>query len=76
MKIAAGQFKAKCLKLMDDVYRHHEEIIITKYNKPIAKLVPFEDKKSKISPFGFLKGTVIICENIIKPIEEKWNVDG
>ena len=76
MKIAAGQFKAKCLKIMDDVHRHHKEVIITKYNKPIVKLVPFDEEKSTTSPFGFLKGTVIVCGNIIKPIEEKWNVDG
>ena len=41
MKIAAGQFKAKCLKLMDNVYKNNEEVIITKYGKPIAKLVQF-----------------------------------
>ena len=76
MKIAAGQFKAKCLKLMNDVYKHHEEIIITKYGKPIAKLVPIDDEeKSKTPIFGILEGMITISGDIISPIEEKWNAD-
>jgi prevent-host-death family protein len=40
VKIPAGEFKAKCLKIMDQVKNYHEEIIITKHGKPVAKLVP------------------------------------
>jgi len=36
--IAAGEFKAKCLALMDEVARTGEEIIITKRGKPVARL--------------------------------------
>ena len=38
MEIAAGQFKAQCLQLMDQVKLTHEEIIITKHGRPVAKL--------------------------------------
>lgn len=38
--IVAGEFKAKCLALMDEVARTGEEIIITKRGKPIARLEP------------------------------------
>ena len=74
MKIAAGEFKAKCLKLMDDVQKYHEEIIITKYGKPIAKLTSVEEIASK-SLFGFLKDSVVITGDIVKPTGERWNVD-
>ncbi len=74
MKIAAGQFKAKCLKLMDDVQKHHKEIIITKYGKPVAKLAPVEEKEPK-PLFGLLKNSVVITGDIIKPTGEKWNAD-
>jgi len=47
VKIPAGEFKAKCLKIMDQVKNYHEEIIITKHGKPVAKLVPVEEKKAK-----------------------------
>ena len=36
--IAAGEFKAKCLALMDEVARTGEEIVITKRGKPVARL--------------------------------------
>ena len=36
--MAAGEFKAKCLALMDEVARTGEEIVITKRGKPVAKL--------------------------------------
>ena len=75
MKIAVGQFKAKCLKLMDDVYKGHEEIIITKYGKPIAKLVPIDDEEKFKTPiFELLEGMITISGDITSPIGEKWNV--
>ena len=36
----ASEFKAKCLKLMDEVADSGEEIVITKYGRPVSKLVP------------------------------------
>lgn len=38
--IGAGEFKAKCLQLMDEVNRQGIELIITKRGQPVAKLVP------------------------------------
>lgn len=52
-EIAAGEFKAKCLALLDDVAELGREIVITKRGKPVAKLVPIEPPKS-------LKGSVKI----------------
>ncbi len=42
LEIPAGEFKAKCLKLMDQVRESGKEIVITKRGKPVAKLVPLE----------------------------------
>ena len=39
-QIPAGEFKAKCLKLLDEVQQKHREIIITKRGKPVARLLP------------------------------------
>lgn len=38
--IPAGQFKQKCLALIDEVARTHTSLVITKRNKPVARLVP------------------------------------
>jgi len=48
--IKAGEFKARCLHLMDEVKESRESILITKHNVPVAKLVPVApEKPEKIS---------------------------
>ena len=37
--MGAGEFKARCLKVMDQVQRTREPLLITKRGKPVAKLV-------------------------------------
>ena len=52
--IKASEFKATCLKLMDEVSETGEEIIITKNGRPVAKLTPYRERPK--SPFGLNKG--------------------
>ena len=44
-RIAAGEFKAKCLSLMDQVSQKQTTLVITKRGKPVAKLVPYQEAK-------------------------------
>jgi prevent-host-death family protein len=74
MKIAAGRFKAECLKLMDHVNKTHEEIIISKRGKPVAKLVPVESEPTR-SIFGFMKNTVGKENDIVNPTGEQWDAE-
>jgi len=66
-KIAAGEFKAKCLALMEDVRATRQPILITKRGKPIAKLVPAEEPNDDF--IGRLKGVIKIVGDIESPIE-------
>lgn len=74
MQLAASNFKAKCLKLMDYVNESHEEIVITKHGKPVAKLIPYSQTPQK-ALFGFMKGSVQINGDIIASVDEKWDAD-
>ena len=38
----AGQFKAKCLAIMDEVQAKRVPVLVTKNGKPVAKLVPLD----------------------------------
>ena len=72
--VAATEFKANCLRLMDEVARQRQPIIITKRGKPVAKLVPMEEQA--IDLFGYMAGTAKICGDIIRPIEDAgWTGD-
>ena len=73
-QIPAGEFKAKCLSLMDQVKEHKIPIIITKRGIPIAKLTPIEEKPTP-KLFGYLKNSVNIKGDIVAPIEIKWEAD-
>jgi prevent-host-death family protein len=68
--VPAAVFKANCLRMMDEVARQRRPIIITKRGKPVAKLVPVEEKP--IDLFGRMVGTIRICGNIVDPIDVEW----
>jgi prevent-host-death family protein len=73
-KIPAGEFKAKCLQVLDEVQRLRMPIIITKRGKPVAKLVPLDDQRESF--IGSMKGSMEIIGDIIAPIDVKWEADG
>lgn len=66
--MAAGQFKATCLKAMDEVMKTQVHLVITKRNVPIVEMVPIE--KQIRNAFGWMQGTIHTSENILKPIDE------
>ena len=74
MKIGVGAFKAKCLKLIDNVQKYHEEIIITKRGVPAARVVPINPKEGTVL-FGMLEGTAVAKDDLVAPSGEKWEAD-
>jgi prevent-host-death family protein len=62
----AGSFKVHCLKVMDEVQSKRESVIITKRGKPVAKLVPVDQKTDDI--YGFMKGKITVLGDIVSPI--------
>ena len=70
--MAAGEFKARCLKVMDQVRATREPVVVTKRGRPVAKLVP-ADKRGK-DVFGCLKGVIKIVGDIESPVVplEDW----
>ena len=70
--LAAGAFKATCLKLMDEVAETGRSVVITKRGKPVAKLVPMEKSGRKLkSAFGAMAGMIRIIGDIESPYSEE-----
>ena len=65
--IKASEFKAKCLKLMDEVAESGDEIIITKNGRPVSRLVPYREKPKSL--FGIDKGRFEILDNIVESLD-------
>ena len=68
--IKASEFKAKCLKLMDEVADNGNEIVITKNGRPVSRLVPYREKPKSL--FGIDKGRIKILGDIIEPLDVEW----
>ena len=66
-KVAAAEFKAHCLALMEDVRTTRRPLLITKRGKPVAKLVPVEPEKDEW--IGRLNGVFKVVGDIESPIE-------
>ena len=73
LEIPAGEFKARCLKLVDQVRATRRPIVITKRGRPVVRLVPLEEATHRREIFGCMKGTVTICGDIVGPIGEEWH---
>jgi prevent-host-death family protein len=77
--IAAGEFKAKCLRIMDEVNETGRPVIVTKRGQPSIRVVPIADGKKRDSIFGRLAGIMKIHgdpDDLIKPIVplEDWDM--
>jgi prevent-host-death family protein len=73
-KMPAGEFKARCLSVMDDVNATGEPVLITKRGVPVAKIVPVSSKKRDL--FGFMAGQFEVVRDIESPTVplEAWEV--
>jgi prevent-host-death family protein len=74
MEISAAQFKAKCLKLMDEIAKTRKSITITKRGKPVARLVPAEPASRK-PLFGCMAGTVTYEGDLLAPLDVEWEAE-
>jgi prevent-host-death family protein len=62
--VPAGEFKAKCLALLDEVSRTGEVLIITKRGKPVARVMRPE---TAMEVREKLRGSVITHGDIVSP---------
>jgi antitoxin (DNA-binding transcriptional repressor) of toxin-antitoxin stability system len=61
-------FKNHALRLLDDVATQGEELVITRYGKPLAHVEPAKTKDT--IKLGKLKGTLEIVGDIVGPLGE------
>ena len=71
--LKASEFKARCLKLMDEVQKTGDEIVITKHGKPVSKLVPYRHKANTL--LGLHKNKITTLDEDIFSTGESWEAD-
>ena len=79
-QMAAGEFKAKCLAIMDEVYETGRPLVVTKRGEPVIEVFPARNRnKKKDSIIGRLEGVMKINgdpDDLVKPIFplEDWDM--
>ena len=74
-KIGAAEFKAHCLRIIDEVDRSREAVTITKRGRPVAEVHPVGKKKEEFA-FGRLKSAVYSFQDPFSPAYEgPWDAE-
>ena len=68
--IGAGEFKAKCLALLDEVSETGLPIVVSKHGIPVARLVPIEEDRA-----ADLRGSVRKEGDLVSPIGDSWDAE-
>ena len=71
--IKASEFKAHCLRLMEEVAQTGEEIVITKRGRPVSRLVPCRDQPEEL--FGADRDIIRIYGDIVGPLDVQWEAE-
>lgn len=72
--IPAGEFKAKCLRLMDDAVVTQQSFTITKRGKPVGQFVPVQAKERPLPLFVGSSPGIKILGDIISPLPQEWTL--
>ena len=67
--IPAGEFKAKCLALLDEVEGKGRTFVVTKRGRPVARVVPLEPSA------GSLEGSLLDDSGLLDPSDDEWEAE-
>lgn len=73
-EIAISKFKATCLAVMERVRKTRKPILVTRFGKPVAQVMPPPPPPQPKRVLGDMRGTARILGDIISPAvdEEDW----
>ena len=70
-QVAISEFKAKCLALLERVHKTKKPILITRFGKPVAEVVPPSPMPEGTEWLGTLADTMEIVGDVVSPVIEE-----
>jgi prevent-host-death family protein len=72
--LAISRFKATCLAVLEEVRRTGRPVTVTRFGKPVARVVPPGPAAGKRRVLGAYKGRIDILGDIVSPVlpPEAW----
>jgi len=73
-EIAISKFKATCLAVLERVRKTGKAVLVTRFGKPVAEVVPRRASRNPKHWVGSLAGTGQITGDIVSPasVEDNW----
>ena len=71
-RIPAGQFKDRCLQILDDVAETRRAVVVTKRGRPVATVVPYSPPRAAA---GSLAGSILAEHGDPFGTGENWDAD-
>jgi prevent-host-death family protein len=70
-EVAISEFKAKCLALLDRVYKTKKPIRVTRYGKPVAEVIRLSSVQGRAAWIGSMGDSMEIVGDIISQANEE-----
>jgi prevent-host-death family protein len=75
LEVSASDLKNSWHEFLERVSQARQEVVITRYGRPIARLSPYDGPGEGGGIFGSLAGSVTVHGDIIVPVGEVWDAD-
>ena len=70
-----SEFKAKCIRVVKDVNRHKQPLLLTIRGVPVATVEPIKSQTGK-RVLGSMKGSMKICGDIVNSdFSNNWEIN-
>ena len=63
--MGAAEFKAHCLRVMEEVQRTRRELVITKRGVPVVRIVPAEPRTPARELFGCMAEQMEVVDDLV-----------
>jgi prevent-host-death family protein len=67
--VPAGEFKSRCLKLLDEVAEKRHTLVVTKRGRPVAHVTPVPEEGDFV---GSMRESGEIVGDIVSPLDVEW----
>ena len=75
LEVSASDLKNSWHEFLERVSQARQEVVVTRYGRPIARLSPYEGPEGPSGVFGSLAGSVTVHGDITAPVGEDWDAD-
>jgi prevent-host-death family protein len=75
LEVSASDLKNSWHEFLERVSQGRQEVVVTRYGRPIVKLSPYEGQGDAGGIFGSLAGSVTVHGDITAPVGETWDAD-